>query len=178
MKRTALSILCSGISLLAMPEIGKADDTNIYDTKKVLIGTRVFDNTLNRVFSDGVLRDLSFFREGLAVDAEFFYQSNNCTGQRLIYYPITNGETPVVQNAMYEDEPSPGTPISNGKTIWGIGPKPQPQMIQFGSAWSFQAPCGVGNGQSYPFVPAVQLDTLSKGFSPPFCAAKSPVACK
>jgi len=106
----------------AEAQISQSGELHIYDSTGKDIGVWLEWNYLRRIFGDGVARFVEFSANGLADYVVFNYTTTDCTGQRYLSIDSDGKHIPVVTQAYYEDQPSSGTPASNGKTIWGAAP--------------------------------------------------------
>jgi hypothetical protein len=145
----------------------------VFDSRGTLVGVLISPNEVARKFSDGQWRQLGLDRNSLLPSAIFYYTSNNCTGPRYMSFDNLS----LISEAFYENVGSPG---SAGKTIWVPDVTATPTIITSASEWGpvggnpencYNSSSGIlgFNGGSVTVVPAIPLDTTSKGFSPPFC---------
>ena len=168
----ALGVALAAGSAQAQMSASIRGPLEVFDSHRTLIGVLISPNEVARKFSDGQWRTLLLDRNSLVPTAIFFYTSNNCTGPRYMSFDNLS----LISEAFYENVGSPG---SAGKTIWVPDVTATPTSITSASAWG---PVGGNpegcynssndsffNGGSVTVVPAIPLDTTSKGFSPPFC---------
>jgi hypothetical protein len=167
--------------------IAAANEIQIFDSLGHQVGNCAYDNTLRRKLPDRIIRMLDFWRVGYESNVLLFYKSNDCSGQRYFQYNGNVRQIPVVPQAFYEDTPSSGSPVSSGKTMWAMPLNPSPESFIAGSSWNGHETTGNiagcnGEAQSAApelFVPAIAIDTASRGFLPPFCQSTlGPVACR
>jgi hypothetical protein len=139
-------------------------------------------------FGDGVARFVEFSANGLADYVVFNYTTTDCTGQRYLSIDSDGKHIPVVTQAYYEDQPSSGTPASNGKTIWGAAPNALMSITAFSYYYqqdsyvvcqAYPTPHQPPSTDGQPMIaaPAIPVNTTARGFSPPFCQGTRPVRC-
>ena len=174
--------LLAGIAVLAVSvSAARADQPigpyEVYDSNGNLIGQiasayAVIATINGKVYQlDNIQRNEGSSFAYMFPNADFWYSNTTCSGQR---YFLDYGEFP--PRAYYESSGSPG---SKGQTLWTYSTSTQPQTLTVGSYWyAYGGYCQPYSATfNYNVVPAVSLESTTKGFSPPFCISNNGPRC-
>jgi hypothetical protein len=147
----------------------------VYDSQGTFVGVLLNDTNIAREYKT-TWYEIGITADDLNPNASFYFTTTNCTGQR--YLLSQANYLPVLTRAFYQEaEIFPSDPYS--RTLWVPDPNVIPTSITAKSVW-YQYLVGTTNlangacyatNQNVGVQTPVPLDTVSQGFSPPFCVA-------
>jgi hypothetical protein len=111
----------------------------VYDSHGTLVGQLLDSYSVARQVEDQVYQ-LYTYRGALIADANFYFQSGDCSGQPYLFAEIPN-EVPLMHVAWYQAVS--GKFASSGKILWATDGS-TPQLRQLQSWWSQELDAATG----------------------------------